>query len=295
MQPTSPHRSAPAAGSRQPPIRHRSLSRPRSNRSGSTQRGAAGHEALASQSDFRPSATAAASTSISIEAYPAPPADLAQAAPPLPLPPTAAPAASPPPLTTGASWVWAAGLLLAARLGRAGAEEARLDPRQLQRQRQRSRALSRELLAARERWRAAEEARALAEDARRVEEVAARAREEARRRAQEQRQYAEAAAREAERMRAEQGVKRRAYEEEQVGWEWGGGGVRGRHAQRIGWGGATTRVGGRCVGARALQRRQATVSFCPRRAMLQAWVDWMPSTCLSHLPPTCLSHSTAAQ
>ena len=93
----------------------------------------------------------------------------------------------PPPLTTGASWVWACALLLAARLGRAGAEEARLDVRQLQSARQRRRALSKELLAARERWRAAEGARALAEDAKRVEEAAARAQEEARRRVEEQR------------------------------------------------------------------------------------------------------------
>lgn len=112
--------------------------------------------------------------------------------------------------------MWAAALLLAARLGRAGAEEARLDVRQLQRRRQRNRALSKELVAARERWLAAEEVRAAVEDARRVEEAAARAKEEARRKQEEQRRYAEAAAREAERVRQEQEMRRKAYDEEQA-------------------------------------------------------------------------------
>ncbi|KAI7840808.1 hypothetical protein COHA_005454 [Chlorella ohadii] len=87
----------------------------------------------------------------------------------------------------------------------------------LQFERERSRALSKDLLAARERWQATEAERAAAEDSRRVEEAAAKARAEAARIKEEQRRYQEAAAREAERIRLEREVQRKEYEAQQVG------------------------------------------------------------------------------
>lgn len=158
-------------------------------------------------------------------------------------------------------------------------------------ERERSRTLNKELVAARERWRATEAERAAAEDARRVAEAAAKARVELERQKEEQRRYqevggraftlraarvlagcggrrrrrwlpaapvsaeagmrllaarlpllaacdgvpltdpkrlfaaaaaAQAAAREAERLRAEREAKRKEYEDAQVGRRWGG-------------------------------------------------------------------------
>ncbi|PRW44890.1 apoptotic chromatin condensation inducer in the nucleus-like isoform X1 [Chlorella sorokiniana] len=116
----------------------------------------------------------------------------------------------------GSGWVWAAAVLLAARLGRLTAQEARLDVRKLQFERERSRALSRDLLAARQRWQATETERAATEDARRVEEAAAKARAEAVRIKEEQRRYQEAAARESERLRLEREAQRKEYEAQQA-------------------------------------------------------------------------------
>ncbi|GAB4817100.1 hypothetical protein N2152v2_004146 [Parachlorella kessleri] len=120
------------------------------------------------------------------------------------------------PLGAGGGWVWAAALLIAARLGRVTAQEARLDVRQLQFERERSRALSKELLQRRREYEAAEGERAAADAARRVEEEAARALEEFRRQQELQKRYQQEAAREAEKLRAAQEVKRQQYEAEQA-------------------------------------------------------------------------------
>jgi hypothetical protein len=113
----------------------------------------------------------------------------------VPAPAAAAPPSQPPapaaPLGSEGSWVLALAVVFAARLGRVTAQEARLDVRRLQRDRERSRALSTELLAAREAWRVGEGERSAQEDARRVEESMARSREEARRQAERQRKYQE--------------------------------------------------------------------------------------------------------
>ncbi|KAL4448648.1 hypothetical protein ABPG75_005867 [Micractinium tetrahymenae] len=113
-------------------------------------------------------------------------------------------------------WIWAGAVLLAARLGRVTAQEARLDVRKLQFERERNRALSKELRVARERWAATEAERLASEDARRVEEAAAKARAEVQRQKEEQRRYQEAVAKEAERLRQEREAQRRVYEEEQA-------------------------------------------------------------------------------
>ncbi|KAL4855431.1 Reticulocyte-binding protein 2 a [Chlorella vulgaris] len=137
----------------------------------------------------------------------------------------------PAPLGPYSGWVVAAAVLLASRMGRLTAQEARMDVRKLQPyaqpnaiplgplpqfERERSRAMGKELLAARDRWRAAEAERAAAEDSRRVEEAAARAREEQRRQRELHQRYQEAAAKEAERLRAEREGQRKAYESQQA-------------------------------------------------------------------------------
>ncbi|PSC67518.1 hypothetical protein C2E20_8825 isoform B [Micractinium conductrix] len=116
------------------------------------------------------------------------------------------------PLGAGGGWIWAGAVLVAARLGREGAQEARLDVTKLQFERERSRALSKELSTARERWRASETDRQADEDARRVQEAAAKAKAELARAREEQRKYQEAAAKEAERLRQEREVQRAEYE-----------------------------------------------------------------------------------
>lgn len=82
-------------------------------------------------------------------------------------------------------------VLVAARLGRLSSQEARLDVRRVQRNRERFRALSSDLRQKREAWKAAEAQRLIAEEAQRVAEAAARAKEEARVQEERRRQYEE--------------------------------------------------------------------------------------------------------
>lgn len=119
------------------------------------------------------------------------------------------------PFDSGA-WMLAFSIVFASRLGRLTSQEARLDVRRLQRDRERGRALSTELRKRRETWLLEEAARLAGEDALRVEEAAARAREEARRQAEVQRRMREEAEEAAARLAIEREAKRKEYEATQA-------------------------------------------------------------------------------
>lgn len=86
---------------------------------------------------------------------------------------------------------WRAALCASRTLLCTACDPSPTHPPATQFEQERSRALSKELLAARERWRATEDERSASEDARRVEEAAAKARAELERRKEEQRRYQE--------------------------------------------------------------------------------------------------------
>jgi len=114
------------------------------------------------------------------------------------------------------AWLVALSVVFASRLGRLTSQDARLDVRRLQRDRERGRALSADLRKRREIWRLEEAARLAGEDAKRVEEVAIRAKQEAQRQVELQRKMREEATEAAARITAERDSKRKAYEAQQA-------------------------------------------------------------------------------
>jgi hypothetical protein len=116
-------------------------------------------------------------------------------------------------------WVLALSVAIAARLGHVTSREARLDVRRVQRERQQSRFMSRELRRRREAWQLEEEALRAATERRRVEQVAARAKDEAYRAAAEQRRYKVAVEGEAARLAAERKAAKEKYELRQAALE----------------------------------------------------------------------------
>ena len=106
-------------------------------------------------------------------------------------------------------------VVFASRLGRVTSQDARLDVRRLQRDRERGRALSADLRKRREQWRLEEAARLAGEDIKRVEEAAARARQEAQRQAELQRKMREEATEAAAKITAEREAQRKEYEARQ--------------------------------------------------------------------------------
>jgi hypothetical protein len=130
--------------------------------------------------------------------------------------PAPAPLLQTSPFTDTSAWVLSLTVVFAARLGRLTSQEARLDVRRLQRDRERGRALTADLRARRERWRTEEAARLAGEDARRVEETAARAREEAKRMVEAQARARTEAAAAAARLAKEREVKRKEYDSQQA-------------------------------------------------------------------------------